>query len=128
MLPSPRFCRSVSAEEQVPVALQAPLAVAQHLLEAPAKAPEPSGERDVEEKESGVAPSDSKDAAAESVSVLPCLVPTRRPSVSDFVRHTHAQREPRWILEKLDVAWRIHLDAGRGGACSASRLPAACGS
>ena len=60
--------RSVSAEEPVPAELQAPLAVAQHLLEAPTSAPEPSGAPEVEAKENGIAPADSKEEATENVS------------------------------------------------------------
>ncbi|RPD57231.1 hypothetical protein L226DRAFT_536615 [Lentinus tigrinus ALCF2SS1-7] len=60
------LARSVSAEEPVPAELQAPLAVAQHLLEAPTSAPEPSGAPEVEAKENGVAPADIKEVATEN--------------------------------------------------------------
>ena len=52
----------------MPAELQAPLAVAQHLLEAPTSAPEPSGAPEVEAKENGIAPADSKEEATENVS------------------------------------------------------------
>ncbi|KAI0701152.1 hypothetical protein C8T65DRAFT_656889 [Cerioporus squamosus] len=62
------LARSVSAEEPVPAELQVPLAVAQHLLEAkaPTSVPEPSGAPEVEAKENGVAPADTKEDATEN--------------------------------------------------------------
>lgn len=62
-------------EEQVPTELQAPLAIARHLLEAPAKVPEPSGAPVVEEKESTDALSDAKEAATENVSATATRLP-----------------------------------------------------
>ncbi|KAI0364539.1 hypothetical protein BV20DRAFT_1005542 [Pilatotrama ljubarskyi] len=60
------LARSVSAEEQVPAGLQVPLAVAEHLLEAAAKASEPSDAPEPQEKESTPAPCESAEDAAES--------------------------------------------------------------
>ncbi|RDX51390.1 hypothetical protein OH76DRAFT_1401721 [Lentinus brumalis] len=62
------LARSVSAEEPVPAELQAPLAVAQHLLEAkaPTSAPEPSGTPEVEAKENGATPADTKEDATDN--------------------------------------------------------------
>ncbi|TBU42649.1 hypothetical protein BD309DRAFT_1001682 [Dichomitus squalens] len=61
------LARSVSAEEQLPAELQTPLAVAQHLLEAPVKASEgPSGAPEEQEKEGGGAASDATEDAAEN--------------------------------------------------------------
>ncbi|KAI9067930.1 hypothetical protein FKP32DRAFT_1588126 [Trametes sanguinea] len=60
------LARSVSAEEQVPAGLQAPLAVAQHLLEEPAKTSEPSDAPEPQEKESTPAACEAAEEAAES--------------------------------------------------------------
>ncbi|OJT13504.1 hypothetical protein TRAPUB_9969 [Trametes pubescens] len=62
------LARSVAAEEQVPAALQTPLAVAQHLLEALARAPEPSDAPEPQEKESTPAPCEATEEAAENAS------------------------------------------------------------
>ena len=64
--------RSVSAGEQVPAALQTPLAVAQHLLEAPVKAAEDParGAEEELEKEGGSAAGEGKEEAGEKVSVI----------------------------------------------------------
>ncbi|KAJ8472575.1 hypothetical protein ONZ51_g8423 [Trametes cubensis] len=60
------LARSVSAEEQVPAGLQAPLAVAQHLLDASAKASEPSDAPEPQETESTPAPCEAAEEAVES--------------------------------------------------------------
>ncbi|KAI8985656.1 hypothetical protein BD414DRAFT_61769 [Trametes punicea] len=62
------LARSVSAEEQVPAGLQAPLAVAQHLLEEPGKSSEPSDAAEPQEKESMPTPCEAAEEAPESVS------------------------------------------------------------
>ncbi|KAI0630642.1 hypothetical protein C8Q77DRAFT_1075272 [Trametes polyzona] len=60
------LARSVSAEEQVPTRLQAPLAVAQHLLEASARASEPSDAPAAGEKDDTPVPCEATEAVAEN--------------------------------------------------------------
>ncbi|KAI1782492.1 hypothetical protein LXA43DRAFT_932488, partial [Ganoderma leucocontextum] len=71
------LARSVSAGEQVPAALQTPLAVAQHLLEAPVKATEgPSGgAQEEQEHEGGGAAGEVKEDAGDNYTT-PTLSPT----------------------------------------------------
>ncbi|CDO69690.1 hypothetical protein BN946_scf184851.g78 [Trametes cinnabarina] len=82
------LARSVSAEEQVPAELQAPLAMAQHLLEEPAKASEPSDAPEKQEKESTPAPCEAAEEAAESASPTVSPVEQHAPegATSGFMR------------------------------------------
>ncbi|KAI0737353.1 hypothetical protein C8Q80DRAFT_1213874 [Daedaleopsis nitida] len=134
------LARSVSAEEQVPAELQAPLAVAQHLLEAPAKAPEPSGAREELEKENGAALGDAKEDAIESTATLASPTENQAPEsaasglmrfLNGYTQHSLLRFSPSRrssavltpVSSSLDLAARaptgVQRDAGRAGATDA---------
>ena len=90
----------------MPAELQAPLAVAQHLLEAPSKAPEPSGAPE-EQKENGVAPCDLKEEAAENVSSL----------LGALAARPHCWRMVRCWMRQSGPGSAIEMDSPEGQLC-----------
>ncbi len=95
----------------MPAELQTPLAVAQHLLEAATKAPEPSGTPEEENADDGIAPNDTKEETTETVST-----PTPEGSRYFAIPPVHGVGMAQWsiwIRQKQRYVWWIQLDGGQ---------------